>query len=952
MKKDSLYLHVLPFTLRWLATGAILAVSALFSLAVDTDPVPLDPTVRVGRLPNGLTYYLRQNAKPENRLELRLVVNAGSVLEDDDQRGMAHFVEHLAFRGTARYPGVELIHYLQSLGAGFGPDVNARTSFDETVYQLTIPADSEEGVRKGVGILADWAHGVTLSDDAIATERNVVLEEWRLGRGAQQRMSDQLIPALFKGSNYAERLPIGTKESIESASPDSIRRFYRDWYRPDNMAVVAMGDADPGRIEQIIKAEFAGIPAPQIPRALPAPAVPQNKEPQALVASDKENPHNVALLVWKSEPQPARTAADHRRDLVRELFSVMLNLRLAERQQQAGAPFLHAQGRFGRWLVRSAAGYQLMIVTADGGIERGVEAAEVEALRVRRFGFLASELDRAKAALLRQLEQQYHERDKTPSTVFADLLIRHHLQDEPAPGVEFLLPFARQSMPGISLAEVNASAARLLPDDNRVVVVQSVEKPQVELPAAARILAALRQAGKARIEAYAEKKLEGGLLSSRPAPGRAVAAKPLEEIQALEVHFANGVRLVLKPTPFQNDQVLLSAFRPGGQSGYPDDYALSAQLATAYLGEAGLGNFSKSDLQKMLADKRVGFLSVIGTYFDGIKGQSSTDDLETLLQLIHLRFVAPRDDAAAYQVVVAQQQGLLKSLRANPEMAFADEVQRWIYQDHPRTPGVIPTEAEWAALSHEKVRQVARERFASAAGFTFEIVGAFDAKTVLGLATTYLGGLPAQPKAENFRDLGIRAIEGSGPKIIRHGKEPKGIVVLALERAFPYDVSENHRFWSLGNILGRALVDRLRLTGAKVYEAKVQAEVTKAPYPHASMRIVIPCAPDNADKVAQLAMDEIRRLRRDGPTQKELEKEIESQRRTVEKEMKENDRWLGKLEMIYRDQEPFTRLAAPEKLIALVTGRELQALAQQHLDPDKFNRATLLPQSEAAGGGK
>lgn len=934
----------------------LLVAALLFSpplgWAADTDPVPLDPAIRTGKLANGLTYYLRQNAKPEKRLELRLVVNAGSALEDDDQRGVAHFVEHMAFRGTARYPGVTLVHYLQTLGSSFGPDINAHTSADETIYQLTLPSDNEESLRQGVAILADWAHGVTLLDADIAAERNVILEEWRLGRGAQQRMAYQLIPALFKGSRYAERLPIGTKESIERVSPDTLRRFYRDWYRPDNMAVIVVGDADLNRVEELIKADFSGLPSPENPRAHPTLSVPQNREPQAHVAADKENPYNVALLVWKTEPKPARTAADFRRGLVRDLGSIMLNFRLAERQRQANAPFLHAQGRFGRWMVRPAAAYQLMVVAAEGGIERGVEAAYEETLRVRRFGFLASELDRAKAVLLRQLEQQYHERDKTPSAAFADSLVRHHLQGEPTPGIEFLFSFAKESVPQIALAEVNALSSRLLPDENRVVIVQSVEKPQVQLPEAAQILAALRRAETAKIEAYAEKKIEGGLLPSLPAPGRAVAAKPLDEIQALEVQFANGVRVVLKPTNFQNDQVLLSAFRPGGQSVFPDDHALAAQLATAYLGEAGLGKFSKNDLQKMLADKRVAFLSVVGAYFDNLKGQSSTNDLETLLQLIHLRFTAPRDDAAAYQVVVTQHQGILKSLRANPEMAFADDVARWLYQGHPRTPGTIPTEAEWATLSYEKVRRVARERFASAAGFTFEIVGSFDAKTAMGLATTYLGSLPAQPKEENFCDLGIRPLEGPQHKIIRHGKEPKSIVMLTLEREFPYDVMENHRLWSLGNILNRALVDKLRLTGAKVYAVRAQAEVAKAPYPHAKVLILLPCAPENADKMAQLALDEIRRLRKDGPTRKELEKEVESQKRTVEKEMKDNDRWLGKLEMIYRDREPLTRLSQPEKLIAMVSGPELQALAQQYLDPEKFIRATLLPQNDTAEGGK
>ena len=941
--------HRLKHALQLLLLGLLL-LPAMLVAAEET--VPLDPAVRTGRLPNGLTYYIRQNTKPEKRLELRLAVNAGSVEERDDQRGMAHLLEHMSFRGTTHYPGVELIHHLQSLGAAFGPDINATTSFDETVYKLTIPSDNDEGIRKGLGVLGDWAHGVTLADQDINKERGVVLEEWRMGQGAQQRMNDKIIPVLFKGSKYAERLPIGTKESIEGSSNDSVRSFYQDWYRPDNMTVIVVGDANPDRIEELIKAEFSTIPTAAKSSAAQPVVVPDNKELLQVVVSDKENPYNVALLIWKSEPEHSHTAADYQRDLAEELFSTMLNLRLAERQQQANAPLLHAQSRFGRLMVRAKAGYQLVVVTADGGIEQGVEAAYTEVLRARKYGFLGTELDRAKAMLLKQLEQRYNERDKTPSAVFADTLVRYHLQDDPAAGIEFLYPFAKERLPRIDLGEVNALSGKLLPSENRVIVVQSVEKPQVKIPTEAQVQAALQHAEAGKIDAYTEKKLEGGLLSSRPAPGQMVAGKPLEAIQALELRYANGVRVVLKPTNFQNDQILLSAFRPGGQSVYPDDYRLSAQLATAYLAEAGLGRFSKTELQKQLAGKRVAFIPIVGPYFDGLKGQSSTEDLETLLQLVYLRFAEPRDDKTAYQVMLAQQQSVLKSLRANPVMAFVDDAQRWLYQQHPRTPNTIPNEADWETLSYEKVQKVAHERFENAAGYTFEIVGSFDAKAAVALATTYLGGLPARPKNEMWKDLGFRQIEGPNSKDFYQGKEPQSIVILTMECPFTWDVGEDHRFWSLGNILGRNLLDKLRLQGGKVYNVKVQAEVEKTPYAHASTTIMVPCAPENADKLAQMTLDEIRRIRRDGLTKEEIEKEVESQRRAVEKEMKENDRWIGKLEMIYRDEEPLTRLAEPDKLIALVTAPELQSLAIKYLDPDKFVRATLYPQKPVPAGAK
>ena len=927
-----------------LLLGLVLPLTA----ATAAEIVPLDPAVRTGRLANGLTYYIRQNTKPEKRVELRLAVNTGSVQEDDDQRGLAHFVEHLSFRGTARYPGVALIHYLQSLGAGFGPDINATTSFDETVYRLTLPTDSEDTLRQGVEILSDWAHGVTLAPADIDKERGVMIEEWRLGRGAEQRMGDKIVPVLFQDSRYAQRLPIGTKESLEGSGPEALRRFYHDWYRPDNMAVVVVGDIDPGRIETALRAEFGKIPAAASPRVAPPVVVPGNQAPLFAIVSDKENPLNVAALIWKTEPGRYQTPADYRRDLAETLFSVMLNLRLRELQQQANPPFLQAQAGHGRLMARAKSGFQLGVIVAEGGLERGLSAAYAEVIRVQRHGFIAAELDRAKATLLKLMEHGYNERDKTPSAVFADTYVRHHLQDDPAPGIEFIYGFAQSQLPKITLEEVNALAARWITPDNRVFIVKSVEKEGVRIPTEQALQAVVQKVEAGKIEPYTEKKIEGSLLASRPVPGQIVAAKPLEVIQALELAFANGVRVVLKPTNFQNDEILLSAYRPGGQSVFPDDHHLSAQLASAYLAEAGAGKFPKTELQKLLAGKNVSLAPHLAPYFDGLKGKSSAADFETLLQLVYLTFAEPRADETAYGAVVNRQKGLLQSARANPVLAFMDEAQRFLYGNHPRTPNALPAEADWATVTFDKVKEISRSRFASANGYTFVIVGAFNPAAVAPLLSTYLGGLPARPGVESWKDLGLRMAAGPLTQSFQHGKEPLSIVLLNIETPVEWSAEEGHRFWSLGNILSRTLHDKLRLQAGGVYDFQLKAELTKAPYARMNFTMVMPCAPTNADKLAQAVRDEIKRVQEQGLTPDEIKKETESQRRTLEKEAKDNSRWLGKLEMIYRDGETLTRLAEPEKLVDLVTAPELQTMAAKYLDTGKLVRITLYPEATVA----
>ena len=935
--------HVPPLRLLLLA-----GLSLVASLAFATEPLPLDPAVRTGKLPNGLTYYIQKNIKPEKRVELRLAVNTGSVQEDEDQIGLAHFVEHMCFRGTKRFPNEEVIHYLQSVGAKFGPDINASTSFDETVYQLSIPSDVPETLNKGLAVLEDWAAAVTLDDAMIDKERQVVVEEWRLGRGANQRMMDKFIPVLFKDSKYANRLPIGTKDSIEGASTAAVKRFYRDWYRPDNMAVVVVGDIDPAAMETKIKAEFGALPAATKPRAVARVTVPAHSGTRYSIVSDKENPYNVALLGWTTDPETIRTTDDLRQSLVRDLFVAMLNNRLGELLQQAKPPFLFSQSNYSRLFIRTQDAFQLTVVVPDGGYETGLGAALTETERVRRHGFTAAELERAKKTMLKNLEQAFNERDKTPSDRLVGQYVGHFLDAQPAPGIAYIFPFAQQQVPAITLADLQPLSTRLIRPDNQVVVILGTEKPGTTLPTEANLQTMVTQVAAAKIEPYAEKQLAASLLKERPQPGQMAAGKPLPEIGGAELVFANGVRVVLKPSDFKNDEVLLQGYRAGGQSVFPGDCKLAAELAGSYLSESGAGPFSKTELQKMLAGKTVGVSVGLDLYFDQVKGSSSAADLETMLQLVHLYFTQPREDREAYTSVETRIKAILSHTLDNPQMYFQNELQKFLYRDHPRNTDTLPTEAEWADLSFEKTMQVCRSRFGHANGFTFVLVGSFNPQTAVPLLATYLGSLPANAEQPAYQDLGIRALAGPAEKQVLRGNDPKSLTVLTIEGPADWSREESHRLWSLGQILDRVLIDKLREDMAGVYGLHVQASLEKNPYPHYNFQLSIPCAPENVAKLTAAAVAEIERIQKSGLKPEEIQKEVETQRRAFEKDARENGSWQWKLAQIYRDGEDLTRLTHPETLVALVEAEGLQKTAQKYLDTTKFVQITLNPEKAGA----
>jgi len=923
----------------------LLLVAVALQTSAQKTAVPLDPTIKTGKLANGLTYFIQKNSVPEKRVELRLVVNSGSVQEDIDQLGMAHFVEHMCFNGTSHFPKNDLIHYLQSVGVNFGPEINGYTSFDETVYMLTVPSDSAHVLANGIQIMADWAGTVTFDDAEIEKERGVITEEWRLGRGAWQRMSDQYIPVLLKGSKYAERLPIGTKESITGSTPDAIKRFYKDWYRPDLMAFVVVGDIDPAQIEKMIQNDFSALKAPAMPRTKEVYPVENNKEPLISIVSDKENTNVVVRLAFKQPKKEVKTLDDYREQVTQNLFCQMLNVRLDEITQKENAPFIYAESYYGSMWVRPSEAFQAYIQVKEDGAVVGLESVMTEIERVKRYGFTQPELDRLKLTMLKNAETAYNDRDKQESGNLVDKPVYYFLENNPTPGITFEYQFLKDKLSGITLAEVNQWAKQWIKDENRVLIVQGIDKEGVKLPLEADIHKVIDNVAVAKIEPYKEAKLASSLMATLPVAGKIVSEKAIGTKGITELKLSNGVTVLLKPTDFKNDEIKMEAYSAGGTSLFGVDYKLSAMFAGEIERQSGVAQFSGVDLGKMLSGKTVSVSPQISDLYSGFSGQSSVADVETMLQLVNLYFTQPRRDESVYNSFVQNVSAQYKNVLSNPVYYFYNQMLLFRYNNNPETPGSLPTDAEWSNMSLNKVFDVYQRIYANASNYTFVFVGSFKPETLRPMLETYLGSLPSTGVVQSFVDKKIVPIEGPASKDVLRGTDPKTYVSLSLAGPAKWSREDSHALWSLCNILERVYIDKLREEMSGVYGFGIGGDVVKDPSGHYEFNMTIPCAPDNADKLVDAVIVELNRMRKEGPTADELQKEVESQRRAVEKGEKENGEWMFRIIRSYQTDKDFGRIEKPYALCEMLTPELMKQMAVKYLDPAKLVRVTLYPEN-------
>ncbi|MBV6644144.1 MAG: insulinase family protein [Cyclobacteriaceae bacterium] len=902
--------------------------------------IPLNPDVKIGTLKNGFKYYILKNGYPEKRVEFRLVVNAGSMQEDEDQLGLAHFVEHMAFNGSKNFEKNELVDFLQSVGVEFGADLNAYTSFEETVYILPLPTDDDEILDKGYTVLQDWAGGLSFDPEEIDKERGVVTEEWRIGRGAQQRMRDEYFPILFKDSRYADRLPIGTKEIINGAPYETVKRFYTDWYRPDLMALVVVGDIDVAATETEIKKRFGKLKPVKDPRSKISNTIPNHDETYVAITKDKENSFSVVQLIYKQDKQKEETLSDFRGYYLQTLYNIMMGSRLSELTQKADPPFIFGNSSYSGF-VRAGDNYSSFAVVGETGFAQGIETLAIENERVKKYGFTPSELDRAIKELESSLEQSLKEKGKTESDRLVGELVRNFLENEPIPGIQFEYDFFKEIAPTIQVNEVNALASKWIKDQDRVVIVMGVDKEGVVLPTEEQVLEALDIKDLA-IEPYEDVVSDEGLISSLPPAGTVTTNELIEPVDVSEITLSNGVKIVLKSTDFKNDEILMTAFSYGGHSVCKDEDYISASNASGIINQSGISKFSAIDLNKMLAGKTVQVGPYIGELREGLNGSSSPEDFEIMLQLAHLYFTAPRKDETAFKSLIQRSKQYFQNLMANPQFYYNDKLSRIMTSDHPRGGG-FPTPEQMDQIDFDKVHEIFADRFLDPQNFTFFFVGNIDQEIAVPLFEQYLGSLPTVERIEDMVDLGIRPPKNIKKNIYK-GEDEKSFVTLSFRDEDDLSPDDAFLLNALGEVISNRLIELLREDESGVYSVNASAGATKYPYPNYRMTVRFPCGPENVDKLIQATLDELNNIKENGVSDEDVKKVAEAKQNDWEENLKNNDWWLRRLSNYYYTKTDLKSYYNFQKRVKDLNAEALRQTAQKYLDLDNFIQVVLYPE--------
>jgi zinc protease len=907
-------------------------------------PIPFDPAVKTGKLKNGLTYYIRKNSKPENKVDLRLVINAGSVLEEDDQQGLAHFMEHMCFNGTKRFPKNELVDYLQSIGVKFGQHLNAYTSFDETVYFLPIPSDDPAKLEKGFEIIEDWAFNTILSPEEIDKERGVVLEEYRLGLGAENRMMKQFMPKMMYQSQYAKRLPIGQKEILENFKYDKIKKFYKDWYRPDLMAVIVVGDIDVAQMEQKIKDHFASYENPKNERPRKVFDVPNHKETFVAIETDKEASYAQVQLIYKdyTEPKPIVTIDDMKKEIAEGLFSSMLNNRLQELTNSPTPPFTYGYSYHGGTWARTKEGYQSFAMTEEGKQLEGLKTLVDENNRVKKYGFTQAELDRAKTEWGAMLEKAFKEKDKMNSDQFVSEYQSNFLEKEPIPSMEWAFNTMKQFLPQVSLKDIDGLVNKYIKDDNRVVVFTGPEKEGAKKPTEQQVLAVLN-ATSDNLKPYDEGSAVTGLLRKEVKPGSITKKENNAKLGTTTLTLSNGAKVTYKKTDFKNDEVLMEGISYGGTNLYTNEEAKKTDWANRGLDEAGFSGLKLNDINKFMTGKIANVSPYVYDDTEGFSGSAVPKDMEYMFQMIYAYFTDLNLDKEAFEGYKKKTISMYANMGSRPDSYFTSELLKFTNKDNPRYTPMYPSDQDWANTDYELAYKKYKERFANAGDFEFFFVGNIDDKAIEEYSAKYIASLPATDKREKIVDLGIRPLKGEHKKIIYKGTEPKSKVLIRYRGETKYTPKEDLAMQALGEILTIKLIEQLREKESGVYGVNASGGLNKMPYGSYRFTVSFPCGPENVDKLTESTLAEIQKIIQNGPEAKDLAKYKEGELLDYKKTIKENRTWVRNFRSAYSAVESPEAILSVEEKINALTAKDVQEVAKKYLTKEKII-GVLMPE--------
>ncbi len=902
--------------------------------------LPLDPNVTSGALANGLRYYIRPNSKPENRIVLRLVVNAGSILEDDDQQGLAHLIEHMAFNGTKNFEGHDIINYLESTGMKFGADINAHTGFDETVYKINLPADDPKMLETGLTILKEWAFEIAFANKEVDKERGVVVEEWRSGRGADARMRDKYFPVLFSGSKYASRLPIGNMETVENSSYSTIKRFYKDWYRPELMSVIVVGDVESKSVTKQIKRLFGKYSNSENARIREKYPVPDNKNTLYSIVTDPEATKTTIQIFYKNNLISNNSKDGYRTFIKTIINNIIFSQRLDDLTNQSNPPYIYAfSGNNG--LVRTKSAFSMGAVTRATGITASFKTLLEENEKFIRFGYTESEFNRAKSNLLSYMDSVYRERDKTESIFYAEELTDYFLNNTPAPGIEWEWNEVKAILSDLTLEEVVKTGMNFRNNTNPVVIITGPKKESLIYPDS-KVLNSLFEAVAAEdLKPYSEENFDTDILKTIPNPGSILNESYNSDADYTIWTLSNGSKVVFKNTNLKNDEILFSAFSPGGTSLIEDSNYLSATLASNLVSLSGLGSYDVTKLGKILSGKQISLSPYIGSLYEGFSGSSTPKDFETLFQLLYMYFTDLRRDKTAYDSFMNRIEGLIANRESRPEVIFKDALNAALYDNNFRAlPLTIPRLTE---VSQSKAYDIFESSFKNPENFTFLFAGNIPSNFKL-LVKTYIASIPRQGQRTQWIDRKMEIVRGVNSIDVKAGIEEKSSVNIIFSGDYDWTLENNMTVYALRELMNIRLREEIREKLSGTYGVRISASVNKYPKEEYTISIGFNCSPERVDELVSRVFEVIDELKNNKASKGNMQKIKEGFRRSYEESLKDNSYWLGLMDAVYRYKlDSSYILQKPERIEALNPDL-LKKAAEQYLDTNNYFKAVLYPE--------
>lgn len=917
---------------------AVIMLCGSFQLAsaqMQMPPIPVDKDVRIGHLDNGLTYYIRHNALPEHRVEFHIAQKVGSILEEPQQRGLAHFLEHMAFNGTKNFPGDEkglgIVQWCETKGIKFGVNLNAYTSVDQTVYRISnVPTDDQSVVDSCLLILHDWSNAVLLSDKEIDKERGVIHEEWRSRNSGIMRLYTEAQAVMYPGDKYADCMPIGSIDVIDNFPYQAIRDYYAKWYRPDLQGIIIVGDIDVDQMEAKIKSVFADVKKPVNPAKRVYYPVADNQEPLVYIGKDKEIDDPTIEIYFKQDPTPDSIKGNMAYLLQQYMLSMttsMLNSRLNELRQSANPPFIYAGCYYGNYfLAQTKDAFTLSISSKAEGINEALKAGLTELERVRRYGFTESEYERARANYLQRLESAYNEREKTKNDSYVNEYINHFLMAEPIPGIEFEYTTMNQIAPNIPVMAINQAIQQggLLPDNNQVVFIAAPEKEGIVCPTKEEVIAQLKGMKDLKVEAYVDKVSNEPLMKEAPKGGKIVSENTNAIYGTTELTLSNGVKVYIKKTDFKADEIQMKGVSLGGTSLFPDNDKLEMSYLNSVMQAGGLGNFSKVDLTKMLAGKKVSVNAAVGANTEAVTGSCSPKDFETMMQLTYLSFTAPRKDMDAFASLKSRIKAQLESAESNPLSSINDTIQKMMYGYHPRYFSMKPEMVD--QINYDRIIEMYKDRFADASDFRFFLVGNVDIEKVKPLIEQYLGALPSTGRKETFRDNHMDIAKGMLENTYaKEQQTPMATVFMLYSGKCKYDLKDNLLMSFLTQALDMVYTEEVREKEGGTYGVSSYGQLSKHPNEKFMLQIVYQTDPAKKDHLNGIIDAQMKKMASEGPTEEHLQKIKEYMLKKYKDNQKENGYWLNNLDEYFYTGVDYTQ--GYEEAVNSITVKDVQKFA-------------------------